>query len=96
MWGLTLAIVLGGGLVAWVGLGTGLCEDSGSPGSDAFCSRGGWEATGLAIGCLTVVAALIPAAGVVSGSRRLFWTGLLLPVGLAVADVTLAAMLGRR
>jgi hypothetical protein len=94
-WGLTLVVMLVGGLIAWVGLGTRLCEDFGSPGSDAFCNGGGWEASGLAIACLTVVAVLIPAAGVVSGSRRLFWTGLLLPLGLAVADVGLAAMLGR-
>jgi hypothetical protein len=93
-WGVTLAAMTVGGAVAWIALGTGLCEDDGSAGSDAFCNRGGWEASGLALGALVVLAVLIPAVGLAAGKRRLFWIGLLSPVALGVLVVVLAAVLG--
>lgn len=83
-----------GGLVAWVGLGIGLCEDDGSPGSDTYCNHGGWEASGLAIAALVVLALLVPAVGVVAGKRRLFWIGLLAPLALGLLVVALSATLG--
>jgi hypothetical protein len=87
--------MIAGGALAWIGLGTGLCEDSGSPGSDAYCNHGGWEASGLAIAGLAMSALLVPAAAVVAGSRRLFWIGLLSPPILAVFAVLLSATLGK-
>jgi hypothetical protein len=83
------------GLFAWIGLGIGLCEDTGSPGSNAYCNHGGWEASGLAIAGLGVSAVIIPVAGVVTGSRRLFWIGLLSPLLLLMMDVFLSATIGR-
>jgi hypothetical protein len=83
-----------GGFIAWAGLGAGLCEDDGSPGSDAYCNRGGWEASGLAIAVLVVFAVIVPIVGVVVGKRRLFWIGLLSPLALAVLVVMLSAKLG--
>ena len=83
-----------GGLFAWVVLGVGLCEDSGSAGSDTYCNEGGWEASGLAIGILAALAVVVPAAAVVAGQRRLFWIGLLLPLALGVLVVVLSVTLG--
>jgi hypothetical protein len=83
-----------GGFVVWAALGLGLCEDDGSPGSDAYCNHGGWEASGLALAALAVVALMVPAAGVVIGKRRLFWIGLLSPLPLGVLVVLLSATLG--
>ena len=93
-WGVTLVAMTVGGAVAWIALGTGLCEDDGSPGSDAYCNRGGWEASGLALAALVVLAVLIPAVGLAAGKRRLFWIGLLSPVALGVLVVVLSAALG--
>src|SRR5919109_5212972 len=93
-WALILALMLVGGLVAWILLGVGLCEDSGSPGSDAYCNGGGWEASGLAIAGLALSAVIIPIVGVVTSSRRLFWTGVVSPPVLAAMVVLLAATLG--
>jgi hypothetical protein len=83
-----------GGFVAWVGLGVGLCEDDGSPGSDTYCNHGGWEASGLAIAALAVLALLIPAAGVATSNRRTFWIGLLSPLALGLLVVAVSATLG--
>ena len=85
-----------GGFFAWIGLGVGLCEDVGSSGSDTYCNRGGWEASGLAIAALTVLAVLIPTVGVVAGKRRTFWIGLLSPLALGVLVVVLSMTLGTR
>jgi hypothetical protein len=93
-WLLALALMTIGGFTAWTGLGVGLCEDVGSPGSEAYCNHGGWEASGLAIAVLVVVAVIVPTAGVVVGKRRLFWIGLLSPPALAVLVVMLSAKLG--
>ncbi len=93
-WGVVLTVMLVGGLIAWVGLGVGLCEDAGSPGSDGYCKQGGWEASGLVLGVLAVTALFVPATGAATGNRRLFWIGLLSPLTLAVADVLFSASLG--
>jgi hypothetical protein len=94
-WLLTFAVMTIGGWFAWAVLGSGLCEDDDSPGSDTYCNRGGWEASGLAIAALAVLALLLPAAGVVAGNRRLFWIGLLAPLALGVFVVVLSARLGQ-
>ena len=83
-----------GAFVAWASLGAGLCEDDGSPGTDAYCNHGGWQASGLALAVLVAFAVIVPTAGVVVGKRRLFWFGLLAPPALAVLVVLLSAKLG--
>jgi hypothetical protein len=93
-WLLGFGVMTVGGFVAWVGLGTGLCEDDGSSGSDTYCNHGGWEATGLVMAALAVLAILVPAAGVVAGKRRLFWIGLLSPLALGLLVVAVSASLG--
>jgi hypothetical protein len=93
-WLLAVAVTTAGGFLAWAALGLGLCEDDGSPGSETYCNRGGWEASGLAIAALVVVALIVPAAGLVVGRRRLFWIGLLSPLPLGVLVVLLSATLG--
>jgi uncharacterized membrane protein YhaH (DUF805 family) len=94
-WLLTFAVMTIGGFVALSALGSGLCEDDDSPGSDTYCNRGGWEATGLAMAALAVLALLLPAAAVAAGKRRLFWMGLLAPLALGVFVVVLSARLGQ-
>jgi hypothetical protein len=94
-WLLTFAVMTIGGWLAFGVLGSGLCEDDDSPGSDAFCNRGGWEASGLAFASLAVLALLIPAAGVAAGNRRLFWVGLLAPIALGVLVFVLSTILGQ-
>jgi hypothetical protein len=89
-----MGVMTVGGFMAWAGLGLGLCEDEGSPGSDTYCNHGGWEASGLAIAALVVLALIVPAAGVVVEKRRLFWIGLLSPLALGVLVVALSATLG--
>jgi hypothetical protein len=69
-------------------------RNDGSPGSATYCNHGGWEASGLAIAVLAVLALLVPAAGVVGGKRRTFWIGLLSPLSLGVLVVMLSATLG--
>jgi hypothetical protein len=93
-WVLAFAGMTVGGFIAWVVLGIGLCEDDASVGSDRYCNRGGWEASGLAIAILAAVALVIPAAAVVAGQQRLFWIGVLSPVALCVLVVVLSATLG--
>jgi hypothetical protein len=93
-WLLAVGVMTVGGFVAWAGLGLGLCEDDGSPGSDAYCNHGGWEASGLAIAALVVLAVIVPAAGVVVGKRRLFLIGVVSPVALGALVVALSATLG--
>jgi hypothetical protein len=83
-----------GGIVAWAALGIGLCEDSGSPGSDAYCNHGGLEASGLAIAALALLALFVPALGVIRGKRRLFWIGLLAPLVLGLLVIFASAILG--
>ena len=94
-WLLTFAVMTIGGWFAWFVLGAGLCEDDDSPGSDAYCNRGGWEASGLAFASLAVLALLLPAAGVAAGKRRLFWIGLLAPIPLSVLVFVLSTILGQ-
>jgi hypothetical protein len=94
-WLLTFAVMTVGGFVAWVVLGAGLCEDDDSPGSDAYCNEGGWEASGLALAALAVFALVVPAAGVVAGNRRLFWIGLLSSLALGVFVFVLSAIVGQ-
>lgn len=72
----------------------GVRDDDGSPGSDTYCNHGGWEASGLAIAALAVLALLIPAPGVATGNRRTFWIGLVSPLALGVLVVVLSAILG--
>jgi hypothetical protein len=93
-WLLALGVMTVGGFVVWVLLGTGLCEDDGSPGSDTYCNHGGWEASGLAIAAIAGLALVVPAVGVVAGKRRLFWIGLLSPLALGLLVVALSATLG--
>ena len=93
-WALILLLMVIGGVVAWIGLGAGLCEDSGSSGSDAYCNGGGWEASGLAIVGLAAAALILPATGWATGNRGLFWIGLVTPPALVVAVVAVSAMLG--
>jgi hypothetical protein len=93
-WLLAFGVMTVGGFVAWFGLGVGLCEDDGSPGSDSYCNHGGWEASGLAIAALAVLALLIPAAGVVAGNRHTFWIGLLSPLAFGVLVVVLSGIIG--
>lgn len=93
-WLLAFGLMAIGGFMAWAALGVGLCEDDGSPGSDAYCNRGGWEASGLAIASLVAAALVVPAAGVLVRKRRLFWIGLLSPLALGVFVVVLSATLG--
>jgi hypothetical protein len=96
VWFLIVVLLLGGSAIAWLAVGIGLCEESYSPGSDRYCNRGGWEASGGAYVAIVVSAVVVPALGARAGSRRVFWVGLSLPVLLAVADVVLSATLGRR
>jgi hypothetical protein len=84
-----------GGWVALGVLGSGLCEDDDSPGSDTYCNQGGFEASGLAFASLAVLALLIPAAGVAAGNRRLFWIGVLAPMALGVLVFVLSTILGQ-
>jgi hypothetical protein len=93
-WLTGFGVITVGGFVAWAGLGIGLCEDEGSSGSERYCNHGGWEATGLAIAVLAVVAVLVPALGLVAGKRRLFWIGLLSPLALGFLVVAMSATLG--
>ena len=93
-WLFAVGLMTVGGFVAWAVLGVGLCEDDGSPGSDTYCNQGGWEASGLAIAALAVAALVVPAAAIVTGKRRLFWTGLVSPPALAVLAVVVSATVG--
>jgi hypothetical protein len=93
-WVLALLVMTVGGFVAWVGLGIGLCEDEGSPGSDGYCNHGGWEASGFALAALAAFALLVPAAGLAAGNPRLFVIGLLSPLALGVLIVVVSATLG--
>jgi hypothetical protein len=93
-WLLGFGVMTVGGFTAWAGLGVGLCEDDGSSGSDTYCNHGGWEATGLAIALLAVLALFVPAVGVVAGNRRLFWFGVLSPLAFGFLVVAVSATLG--
>ena len=94
-WLLTFAVMTVGGFVAWAALGSGLCEDDDSPGSDVYCNQGGWEASGLAIATLAVLTLLVPGIGALAGQRRLFWIGVLAPPALAVFVVLVSASMGQ-
>ena len=94
-WLVALAFVAVTGFLAWITLGSGLCEDDGSPGSDAYCNRGGWEASGLAIAAVIASAVLVPAVGITAAKRRLFWTGVLASLPLPVLVAVLSVILGR-
>lgn len=94
VWLLAFGVMTVGGLIAWVGLGTGLCEDDGSLGSDTYCNHGGWEASGLVIVALAALALFVPAAAVAARTQRLFWIGVVSPLILGVLVVVLSATLG--
>jgi hypothetical protein len=93
-WLLGFGVMTVGGFVAWVGLGTGLCEDDGSSGSDTYCSHGGWEATGLAIAALAVLAVLVPAGRSCCGEATVVLDRLLSPLALGLLVVAVSASLG--
>jgi hypothetical protein len=76
------------------GLGVGLCEDDGSPGSDTYCNHGGWEAGGLAIAALGVVALVVPGIAAAAKTQRWFWIGVVSPLVLGVLVVVVSVTLG--
>ena len=94
-WFLAVLALLFGGLIGWLALAGMLCEDVGSPGSDAFCTHGGLEAAGLVFACLLVLGIVVPAAGLALRRRRLFWMGVGGPVLLAALNFALASVYGR-
>ena len=93
-WLLAFLVMAVGGFFALYALGAGLCEDDGSSGSDSYCNRGGFEASGLALAALVVWALVVPVAGVIAAKRRLFWLGVVLPLPLGVLVFLLSSTLG--
>jgi hypothetical protein len=94
-WFLAVVALLLGGLIGSLALADGLCEDVGSPGSDAFCNHGGLEAAGLVFGTSLVLGIVAPAVGLALRRKRLFWTGVGGPVLLAAVNFVLAWTYGR-
>ena len=88
-WVGTVLVLFFGGFVGWTALGA-LCEDVGAAGSDEFCKHGGWETAGLVFASLLVLGILVPAAALALCRKRLFWTGLVGPVLLAILNFLLA------
>jgi hypothetical protein len=93
-WSLAVLALFFGGFVGWTALG-GMCEDFGSSGSEAFCNRGGWEATGLVFACMLVLGIVVPAMGLALRRKRLFWSGVVGPVALAALNFALATVYGQ-
>jgi hypothetical protein len=88
-WVLAVTVLFAGGALAWVMLGAGLCEDVGSPGSDAFCNHGGLEASGVGFVALFAAGLVVPVVGLAANRKGLFWSGVLGPVALAALNFVL-------
>jgi hypothetical protein len=89
-----VALLLGG-FIGSLALAGALCEDVGSPGSEAFCNHGGLEAAGLVFASSLVLGIVAPAVGLALRRKRLFWTGVVGPVLLAAVNFVLAWIYGR-
>jgi len=94
-WFLAVVALLLGGLIGWLARAGMLCEDVGSPGSEAFGNHGGLKAASLVFVCLLVFGIVTPAVGLGLRRKRLFWTGVCGPVLLAVLNFALASTYGR-
>ena len=95
-WALFVLIFAFGAFVGLLLVGPGLCEDTGSPGTDSYCNGGGFEAAALTIAASVLAGIVVPATGIVLRRRLLFWLGVTAPVALVVLAVVAASTLGRR
>ena len=93
-WLSSAVVVTVGGFLAWSVLGSGLCEDDDSPGSDAYCNHGGFEASGIGFAALAGLTLVVPAVALAAASRRWFWIGGLAPPALGVLVFVLSTILG--
>ena len=94
-WFLAVVALFLGGVIGWLALAGGLCEDVGSPGTDRFCNHGGLETAGLVFACALVLGVIGPAAALAVRRKELFWPGVVGPVLLAVLDFVLSWTFGR-
>jgi hypothetical protein len=80
VWAASGAATLAGAFIAALLVSAGMCEDSGSVGSDAYCRDGGMETALIAI--LIDVAAVVvgPAAALLTGRERGFKFWLVAPL----------------
>jgi hypothetical protein len=93
-WLSSAVVVTVGGFLAWAVLGSGLCEDDDSPGSDAYCNHGGFEASGIAFAALVGLTLVVPAVALAAASRRWFWIGVPAPPALGVLVFVLSGIIG--
>jgi hypothetical protein len=79
LWVTSGAITLAGAFIAALLVSAGLCEDSGSSGSDGYCNGGGMEAALIAILVDVAAALAAPALALLSGRPGAFKVALLAP-----------------
>lgn len=89
VWALSLCGVIIGGVVGWIGLGMGLCENSGST-SSTYCQDGGWHASGVGVIGSIVLALALPVLALATDRRMLFRLGLVFPPILLAADISVS------
>lgn len=90
VWALSLCGVIIGGVVSWVVLGLGLCENSGSADSATYCQDGGWQAAGIGVLGSIGLALVLPLLALATDRRMLFRLGLIFPPILLAADIVLS------
>jgi hypothetical protein len=90
VWALSLCGVIIGGVVGWVGLGIGICENSGSTSAATYCDDGGWQASGLGVAGSIVLALALPVLALATDRRMLFRLGLVFPPILLAADIAVS------
>jgi hypothetical protein len=95
-WTVAVFVMIVGGIVGALFLGIGLCEDVGSPGSDAYCNGGGMEASVFTLFGIAASTLVVPAVALALGRRRVFWIGVFAPPVLAVLEFVVATKLGQR
>jgi hypothetical protein len=94
LWVASGATTLAGAFVAAILVSVGLCEDTGSPGSDSYCNGGGME-TALAAILIDVAAVVVgPAAALLSGREGRFKFSLVAPLLGLPLIVAAATLLG--
>jgi hypothetical protein len=96
VWVVAVVALTAGGAVAWLSVDLWLCEDVQSPGADWFCNRGGSERTLAILGACLVAAIVVPALGALWRRRYLFWAGIIVPTVVAVIDLLLVVVFGRK
>jgi hypothetical protein len=90
VWAISVCGVIIGGVLGWVALRIGLCENARSADSATYCNDGGWEASGVGVAGAIGLALALPVLALATDRCLLFRLGLVLPAAVLAADIGLS------